>query len=66
MNPEARSLMTIICREVLDIIASNSPANGKLLEIDQLIKSWVNANDLKIQAVERHDGFYRLKLKEAA
>ena len=59
MGREAEGFLTIICREVLDVIdtAEGTPSQVKA-EVRSLILSWVNANKLNIEAVKRIDGAY--------
>ncbi len=51
MNEEAKGFMDILIREVQDIIRENRPKQA-VSKIQELLGSWVSANDLHPERVE--------------
>jgi len=64
-SQEARQLLAIICREVLDILdLPDESSMTKCLDIRDLIDSWVTANDLDVGAVKRQSGLYMIEMNK--
>jgi len=63
LSKQSKALLTILIKEIKDIINSHPYDSGMCqIEINELLDSWINANNLKLYEVVKEDGIYQLKL----
>lgn len=53
MKKETKAVLNILIREVQDILEKTTePATTKVIKIEKLLDSWVNANNLHPEEIE--------------
>jgi len=58
MKRETKATLEIITREILDIVQSDREESKRLKEVESLLETWIQANDLHPEKVCKKGNMY--------